>query len=186
MDCRSYYWRNFQYPGRIISYNRHHFQHTISVYPHLPGGSYVCTFNESMLLTWVGVECSVQRRLATAYSISVNVIDGPNPFENGCTTVFTYSKVPLPVNRYEPRYIHQMITSDRIDTGTNTHTRINNVEIVLWFDELCGSILINAQVVLKVQELVGLKTTHRGIKTPTIIAVTESTLLRTIVSKNMF
>ena len=74
LDCRSYYWRNFKYPGTIIRYNHHHFQHTISVgniYPQSPGSSYVCTFNESMLLTWVGVECSVQRRLATAYSISV-------------------------------------------------------------------------------------------------------------------
>ena len=42
----------------------------------------------STLLMWVGVECSVQRRLATAYSISVNVNDGSNPFENSRITVF--------------------------------------------------------------------------------------------------
>ena len=48
-----------------------------------------------------------------------------------------------------------MITSDRIDTGTNTHTRVHNgynVEIVPRFDELCGSMLVDAQVVLKVQD----------------------------------
>ena len=92
-----------------------------------------------MLLTWVGVEYSVQRRLETAYRVSVNVIDGSNPFANGRTTVFTYSKVPLPDSSYEPHYIHQIITSDRIDTGTTTHAQVHsgyNVEIVPWFDEL--------------------------------------------------
>jgi len=157
LDCRSYYWRNFKYPGTSITYHHHHFQHTLSIgsiYPQSPGGAYVCTFNESMLLTWVGVECLVQHRLATAYSISVNVIDGSNPFENSRTTVFTYSKVPLPISRYEPQYLHEVITSDRIDTGTNTHTRVHNeysVEIVPWFDELRSSMLANAKVVLKVQ-----------------------------------
>ena len=47
-----------------------------------------------------------------------------------------------------------MITSDGIDTGTNTHTRVHNgysAEIVPWFDELGGCMLINVRVVLKVQ-----------------------------------
>ena len=68
-----------------------------SIYQQSPGGAYVCTFNESMLLPWVGVECLVQHRLATVYSISVKVIDGSNPFESSHTTVFTCSKVPLPL-----------------------------------------------------------------------------------------
>ena len=124
LDCRSYYWTNFKYPGTIISYHHHHFQHTISVgniYPQSPSGSYICTFNEPMLLTWVGVECIVQHRLATAYRISMNVIHGSNPFENSHTTVFTYSKVSLPINRYEPRYVHQIITSELIQEQTLVH-----------------------------------------------------------------
>lgn len=68
--------------------------------------------------------------------------------------LLSYSKVPLPVSCYEPHYVHQIITSDRIDTGTTTHARVHSgydVEIVPWFDELRGSMLTNARVVLKVR-----------------------------------
>ena len=155
LDCRSYYWRNFNYPGTKIDYDRCHFQHIISigdVHPQSP--SYVCTFNEPMLLTWIGVECLVERRLATTYRFSVNVVEGSNPFVDSHTTIFNYSRVPLPISRYEPRYVHRFITSDKIDTGTNTHVRVYNdysVELVPWFDEFRGSNLANAKIVLKVQ-----------------------------------
>ena len=67
-----------------------------------PTPTYVVGFGESMLITLVGLDCTVRLRIATSYTIYLKVVDGINPYENSHTIVLSYVKVPLTVNRYEP------------------------------------------------------------------------------------
>ena len=67
VDSRTYYYMH--YPGVEITYNRVKFQHTISLgLINTPLPVYVAGFGESLLLTWVGLECSVRRCIATSYT----------------------------------------------------------------------------------------------------------------------
>ena len=67
-DCRKYYWPNFNSPDYVT--------HSFSkfVYPFslptisLPGSYYVATFGEPLLLTWVGFEAKVDRRIGAKIS----------------------------------------------------------------------------------------------------------------------
>lgn len=155
LDSRCYYWRNFKYPGSKITYDPRQFLHTFPLgdfYEQNP--IYVCSFDESLLITWIGIECSIDRRVATAYDISINVVNGMHPFSDNHINIFTYTKVPLPVNKFEPEFVHYILTSDRIDTGSKTHVRVHkgyNVELIHSYDDRHGSSLKNTKVVLKVQ-----------------------------------
>lgn len=107
-----------------------------------------------MLLTWVGVECAVHRRVATSYRLNVNVVSGENPYESTHKSVLLYSCVPPPVSRFEPQHVHQIRTSDKVDVGSNTHTRLHtgySIEFTSTFDEIVGSSLTNTKVVIKLQ-----------------------------------
>ena len=152
-DSRTYYY--MRYPGVNITYNRAKFQHTISLgFINTPTPVYVAGFDESMLLTWVGLECSIRRYVATSYTINLNVVDGTNPYKNTHNTVFTYVKVPPQVSRYEPSYVHRIVVYDRIDTGQDVHVRIHkgfNIELTVSFANWEESSLVDAKVVLKVQ-----------------------------------
>ena len=147
LDCRTYYWRNFKHPGTIISYDRRHFQHTVTIgelYPSI--SAYIATFDGHMLLTWVGVECTVHHWLATSYRININVVNGQNPYEDAHNSVYLYTKVPPPISRFEPRCVHSIQTSDKVDSGTNTHTHLHpaySMEVVSSFDKVQGSYLTN-------------------------------------------
>lgn len=155
LDSRSYYYQ--QYPGIKVVYSRSKFQHT--VYLGTISNStpvYVAGFEESMLLTWIGLDCSIQRRTETSYTISIKIVDGTNPYENNHSEVFTYIKVPPRVSQYEQPHVRRMILSDKIDTGQEVHVRVHsgfNLELIASFSsgpDACCS-LFNAQVVLKVQ-----------------------------------
>ena len=157
LDCRTYYWTNFKYPGFGIMYHCSNFQHTISLgclYDQSP--TYIASFDESLLLTWIGIECSVQRRLATSYKIQMNIVNGMNRYADEHQPIFTYYKVTPPINRFEPQFVHGIITSDKIDTGKCVHVPVHkgyNVELIHSCDEQQGSTfsLMNVKVVLKVQ-----------------------------------
>lgn len=99
LDSRTYYYT--RYPGVEIMYNRAKFQHTIALgLINIPKPVSVAGFGESMLLTWVGLECSVRRRVATSYTINLKVVNGINPYKNTHDTIFTYVKVPPQISRY--------------------------------------------------------------------------------------
>ena len=137
LDNRSYYWDNFNYPGLEIAHNIRHFQQTISL-GNLANQSpyYICTFGEPLLLTWVGIDCSIQRLLETAYTKNINVA-GINPFTDRHSTIFTYSKTPYQINRFEPKFLHRMVTTDKVDNGLRSHIRVYkgyNVELVTFHD----------------------------------------------------
>ena len=120
VDSRTYYY--MRYPGVEITYNRAKFQHTLSLgFINTPTPVFVAGFGESMFLTWVGLECSIRRCVATSYTINLNVVHGINPYENTHNTVFTYIKVPPQVSRYEPSFVHHIVMYDRIDTGQDIH-----------------------------------------------------------------
>ena len=75
LDSRTYSYT--RYPGVKIMYNRTKFQHTIALgLINIPKPVYVAGFGESMLLTWVGLECSVRRRVVTSYTINLKVVNG--------------------------------------------------------------------------------------------------------------
>ena len=118
-----------------------------------PTPTYLTGFGESMLITWVGLDCTV-RRITTSYTINLKVVDGINPYENSHTNVF-YVKGPLSVNRYEPAYIQRFITSNRVDTGQDMHILVHtgyNTELIASFStwhDYCS--LLNTKVVVKVQ-----------------------------------
>ena len=115
---------------------------------------YVAGFGESLLMTWIGLDCTVQHRIAASYTIHMNVVDGINPYENSHNNIFSYVKVPLPVNRYKPSYVHRFVSSDRVDTGQDVHVRVHpgyNIGLVsfsTWHD-CC--FLLNTKAVIKVQ-----------------------------------
>ena len=107
-----------------------------------------------MLLTWVGLKCTVRRRVDTSYTIRLQVVDGTNPYQNTHDTVFTYIKVPPQISRYEPSHVHHIVVYDGIDTGQNVHVRLHrgyNVELTLSFASWQDSYLADTKVVLKVQ-----------------------------------
>ena len=109
LDSRTYYYQH--YPGEEIIYSHNNFLRTIQLGRiNTLTPTYVAGFGESMLITWVRLDCTVRRRIATLYTINLKVVDGVNPYENSHTNVFSYIKVPLPVNRYEPAYIHRFVT----------------------------------------------------------------------------
>ena len=154
LDSRTYYYQH--YPGEEIIYSHNNFLRTIQLGRiNTPTPTYVAGFGESMLITWVGLDCTVQRRIATSYTINLKVVDGINPYENSHTNVFSYVKVPLPVNRYEPAYIHWFVTSDGVDTRQDVHIRVHtgcNIELLAFFStwhDCCS--LLNTKVVVKVQ-----------------------------------
>lgn len=146
LDNRSYYWSNFTYPGMTITFDRCNFQHTISLGSmNEQSPAYIGSFNESLLLTWCGLECNVGRLLETSYTIKVNVVDGTNPYVNNHTPIFTYYKISHPINRFEPFFLHHNIaTTDKIDTGQSLHVRVHSgyaIEIVPSYDNSQGSYL---------------------------------------------
>ena len=153
LDSRTYYYQS--YPGEEIVYSYNNFLRTVHLGRiNTPTPMYVAGFGESLLMTWIGLDCTV-RHTAILYTIHLNVVDGINPYENSHNNIFSYVKVPLPVNRYEPSYVHRFVSSDRVDTGQDVHVRVHpgyNIELVVsfssWHD--CCS-LLNTKVVIKVR-----------------------------------
>ena len=122
LDNRSYYWPNFVHP-RFIHHERYKFVYTFQL-PTIRQSSsyYVASFVESLLLTWIGLEANISRRIGDSSSIQVNVVNGPNPFDcehkNTCY-------VPHPVRRQEHISVHRRMTEDRINFGQRVHVRVH-------------------------------------------------------------
>ena len=83
---------------------------------------YVASFGESLLVTWIGLEARVSRRISDSTGIQVNV-NGPNPFDCKCTNAFHYCYVPPLVRRQDHISVHGRTTDDRIDFGQHVHIR---------------------------------------------------------------
>lgn len=82
LDSRTYYRPNFKL-GNGVKYFWDKF---VYCFPHgtlrAQPNYYVCSFTESLLLTWIGIECSVQRYTATSYKINLNFADGKNQYSD--------------------------------------------------------------------------------------------------------
>ena len=155
LDSRSYYYH--RYPGINIKYSHTQFIHTVPLGDILNRSpTFVAGFSESMLLTWVGLECRVHRPIDASYTVCIKVVDGPNPYKHCHREIFTYVTVPPPVSRYEPEFVRHILTSDKIDTGQSVHARVHkgfNIELLTSFstsrNDQCS--LVDTKVVLKVQ-----------------------------------
>ena len=113
LDNRKYYWPNYD-PVQVHR-EKYMFIYSIPVSPskviNQSGAFYVATFTESLLLTWVGMEANIHRRIGASTYISVNV-EGSNPFSDYHKPVFEYCRV----REQEPLNIHLMTTDNRIDS----------------------------------------------------------------------
>lgn len=151
LDARSYYWPNFRQP-RYIHHHPKKFVYNIQLPSPISnsGSYYVGTFGESLLLTWVGLESQVHRRIDASTSITLKVVHGSDPFSSEHKDVAAYCKVPKPVRRQEPREIHLRTTEDKVDIGFMVHERVHKdygFEIVTRFQNVS---IHNTVVVLKV------------------------------------
>ena len=81
LDSRNYHWHN--YAPVDVHHEKYKFVYSIPVTAtaiNQSGAFYVATFTESLLLTWVGMEAKIHRRIGASTYISVNVIEGGIPF----------------------------------------------------------------------------------------------------------
>lgn len=154
-DSRHYFWKN--YKENIVGYDKKHFQHVIEldeVFSHCEVPRYVCSFDESLLITWIGLKCTVHRYMETATELKINVVEGVNPYTDNHCTLLHYCKVPPPINRFEPAFVHSIRTRDKLDIGNKSHMRVHNgysIELVQTFDNYRGSSLSDVHVVVKLQ-----------------------------------
>lgn len=153
-DCRTYYWPNYVSPAYIThSFSKFTFSFTLPT-TSIPGPLYVATFGEPLLLTWVGLETKIRRRIGSSTEVQINIIEGSNPFTSAHTNVFHYCKVPTPIRRQEGAYLHRIVTEDSIDTGLAIHMRVRkeySIELKVRLPNDNSSTLINPTVVIKVQ-----------------------------------
>ena len=151
-DCRKYYWPNFNSPDYVT--------HSFSkfVYPFslptisLPGSYYVATFGEPLLLTWVGFEAKVERRIGASVHIKIVGVEGNNPYACRRTNVFQYCNFPPPIRKHEPAFVHHFMTQDKVDTGLAVHYRVRkeySIEMNASIDSSC--IIERPTIVLEVQ-----------------------------------
>ena len=151
-DCRAYYWPNFHSPSYIMhSFSKFTFSFTLPTIS-VPGSYYVATFGEPLLLTWVGLQTKVRRRIGASTNILVNAVNGNDPFTSTHNNVFHYCKVPPPIRQQEQEFVHNFISEDKVDTGLAVHYRVHkdfSIEMKVRFDESC--VVYEPTVVLKVQ-----------------------------------
>ena len=126
LDNRKYYWPNY------VPFHVHHekfkFVYSIPIVATSicqSGAFYLATFSESLLLTWVGLEARVHRRLGASTYISVNVVEGSNPFNDSHKSIFEYCHVPMPVRKQEPNNVRLMTTQDRVNFGKTVHKHVH-------------------------------------------------------------
>ena len=102
LDNRHYYWK--YYKENITGYNKEHFQHIITLKDinqcacEVP--VYVCSFEESLLITWIGLKCTVHRCVATATELKINVVEGVNPYIDNHYTLLHYCITGLNQNLF--------------------------------------------------------------------------------------
>jgi hypothetical protein len=126
LDNRKYYWPN--YDPVEVHHEKYKFVYSIPATAtaiNQSGSFYVATFTESLLLTWVGMEAKIHRRIGASTYILVNVVEGSNPFSD-ITNPYLSSHVPPRVRVQEPLNIHLMTTDDRIDFGKRVHHRVHS------------------------------------------------------------
>lgn len=140
LDTRNYYWPNFNQP-RYIFHHRQKFVYNIPLPSPISesGPYYVATFGESLLLTWVGLETRVHRRIAASTNITMKIVRGSDPFSSEHKDVAQYCKVPEPVRVQEPQQIHLRLTEDKVDIGFMVHERVHEgycLELVTRFQHV--------------------------------------------------
>ena len=157
LDSRKYFWPN--YVPFDVHHEKYKFVYSIPVSANVichSGAFYLATFSESLLLTWVGLEANIHRRIGASTYISVNVVEGNNPFGHHHTPIFEYCHVPISVRKQEPQNVHLMTTEDRIDFGKRVHHRVHSefsLELSVRIgNDVYNSVTIrNLIVVIKVQ-----------------------------------
>ena len=152
IDNRTYYWPNFVQP-HIIYHERFKFVYSFRL-PTITQSRayYVASFGESLLLTWVGLEARIFRRIGDSTSIKVDVVKGSNPFVNDRVDTIHYCNVPPPVRQQEHIAIHRRTTEDRVDFGQNVHVRVHrNFSLELNTRITNHTILSDIVIVVKVQ-----------------------------------
>ena len=105
----------------------------------------------------------MHRSVATATELKINVVEGVNPYIDNHYTLLHYCKVPPPVNRFEPEFVHSIRTRDKVDTGNKSHIRVHNgycIELVPLYDNYCGSSLSDVHIVVKLQHPSSVGGTH--------------------------
>ena len=158
-DCRAYYGKNFKSPSYIThSFSKFMYSFTLPTIS-VPGSYYVATFGEPLLLTWIGLETKVKRKIGASNSIIINAVNGGDPFMSTRSNFFHYCKVPLPAGKLEQEFVHGFMTKDKIDTGLAARKDFS-IELKVQFDDSC--VVYNPIVVLKVRTpmLVGGLTDH--------------------------
>ena len=92
-----------------------------------------------MLLTWVGLETQVYRRIGVSTSITLKIVRGSDPFSSEHKVVAGYCKVPEPVRTLESQNIHLRTTEDKVDIGFMVHQRVHKeygFEVVTRFENV--------------------------------------------------
>ena len=149
-DTRAYYWPNFKSPS-LITHSFRNFTYSFSLPTiSVPGSYYVTSFGEPLLLTWVGLETKVKRKIGASTNILIN--DGDDPFLSMRCNLFHYCKVPLPVRKQEPDYVYGFMAEDKVNKGLVVHYRVCkyfSIELKAWFDDTC--VVFDPTVVVKVQ-----------------------------------
>lgn len=85
-DARSYYWPNFVQPVCIYhSFKKFVFSIELPTPIHESKAYYVASFGESLLLTWVGIEATINSRIGASTSMTVRVVRGNNPYTDDRT-----------------------------------------------------------------------------------------------------
>lgn len=81
LDVRSYYWPNF-IQTRYIHHSFKKFVYSIEMPTPIceSRAYYIASFGESLLLTWVGIETNVNRRIGASTSMTVRVVRGNDPY----------------------------------------------------------------------------------------------------------
>lgn len=152
LDARSYYWPNFVQP-RYIRHSFKKFVYSIELPTPIRESRayYIASFGESLLLTWVGIETKVDRRIGASTNMIVRVVLGNDPYTSEHKDVARYCKVPTPIRSQEPSEIHLRRVEDKVDIGYRVHERVHKdfgIELVTRFNDVA---LVNTVVVLKVQ-----------------------------------
>ena len=125
VDANYYYYKNFRNYYNIY-HKKDRFEYYISIGSASQGPYYVATFAEHLLVTRVGVRTSINRRIIDSVSFEIAILAGNNPYDgNKRSTLDAYLKIPPSVSHYEPQYVREFQTNERLDTGKTVRHRVH-------------------------------------------------------------
>ena len=115
--------------------------------------NYVATFAEHLLVTRVGLRATINRRIIDSVAFHIAILAGTNPYNcKNRSTVDDYLKIPHPVSRYEPQYVREFQTSDKLGTGKTVRHRVHpGHQLELFLTTPSTSTLVDTEVFVRVQ-----------------------------------